>query len=37
MPLLMGGIDQWTDSTEVLEAAALRARLKTLYSPHPDD
>lgn len=36
IPLLIGGIDQWSDSTEVLTAAGLRARLKTLYYPAGD-
>jgi hypothetical protein len=33
IPLLMGSIDQWSDSTEVLQAAVLRARLKSSYRP----
>ena len=27
----IGGIDQWSDSTDLLEAAALRQRAKALY------
>jgi hypothetical protein len=33
IPLLMGGIDQWSDSTDVLTAARLRVRLKSVYCP----
>ena len=33
IPLPIGGIDQWSDSTDLLEAAALRARLKSHYHP----
>ena len=33
IPLLMGSIDQWSDSTEVLQATVLRARLKSPYGP----
>lgn len=31
IPLLIGGVDQWSDSTELLESVVLRARLKALY------
>jgi hypothetical protein len=31
IPLLIGGVDQWSDSTDVLETATLRARLRVLY------
>jgi len=33
IPLLIGGLDQWSDSTEVLEASALRSRFKAPYDP----
>lgn len=33
VPLMIGGIDQWSDSTDVLEAAGMRERLKALYHP----
>ena len=31
LPFQIGGIDQWSDSTEVLEATRLRQRMKALY------
>ena len=31
IPFAIGGVDQWSDSTDMLEAAALRARLRALY------
>jgi hypothetical protein len=31
IPLLIGGVDQWSDSTDVLETATLRARLRVRY------
>jgi len=31
LPFDIGGIDQWSDSTDLLEATALRLRLKALY------
>ncbi len=31
IPLLIGGVDQWSDSTDVLEAVSLRPRLTELY------
>jgi hypothetical protein len=31
IPLLIGGIDLWSDSTDLLEAAELRARVESLY------
>ena len=31
LPFPIGGVDQWSDSTDVLEAAALRPRLEALY------
>jgi len=35
IPLLIGGLDQWSDSTDVLEAAVLRSRFKVPYG-EPD-
>jgi hypothetical protein len=31
LPLPIGGVDQWSDSTDLLEAAAMRPRLEALY------
>ena len=33
LPFDIGGIDQWSDSTDLLEATALRLRLKAIYEP----
>jgi hypothetical protein len=33
IPALMGSLDQWADSTDVLEAVALRPQIKRLYQP----
>jgi hypothetical protein len=37
IPFDIGSIDQWSDSSAVLEPAALRARLVALYRPHQPD
>ena len=33
IPFDIGGVDQWSDSSELLETTALRARLEALYRP----
>jgi hypothetical protein len=33
IPFDIGGVDQWSDSTELLETTALRVRLEALYRP----
>ncbi len=32
LPFPIGGVDQWSDSTDLLEAAVLRPRLEALYA-----